>query len=599
MEMIRQPIISMLGHVDHGKTTILDKIRGTMVQRKEVAGITQHIGATEIPIDVIKDIGKNLLNVFKIEFKIPGLLFIDTPGHEAFSSLRERGSSIADLAVLVVDVNSGFQPQTYESIDFLKKFKTPFVVAANKIDLIPGWKAQETYSILESMKKQREDVILKLDERIYSIVEKLNELGFNADRFDRVRDFTKEIAVIPTSGITGEGIAELLLSLVGLSQRYLEENLKINVEGPAKGTVLEKKEIKGMGTVIDVIIYDGTLRESDYLVIGGIEKPVITKIRAILKPRSLKEIRVAKSKDFVRIKEVHAAAGVRIMAPNLEEVIPGMPLESVRDRKDIEKVAERIQKFISGIRFESDIEGIIIRADSLGSLEALVKVFRELGVPVKKADIGAPTRSDILLIESLVEKKPELACIVCFNVSAPEDIKKMAEEKGIKIIEEKVIYWIKEKYLEYKEEVIRNKIMRELEKISFPAIFKILPGYVFRVSKPAIVGVEVLEGELRPNTYIMREDGKEVGFLKSIQIEGKSVKKLKKGERGAVSIEGPMVGRQIKEGDVLYTSISEREFQLIKKYKNYLEETVIEALKKIAKIKRIKDPLWGKRPIDL
>ncbi len=598
MDMIRQPIVCMLGHVDHGKTALLDKIRGTAIQKKEVAGITQHIGATEIPIEIIKEIGKDLMDLFKVEFKIPGLLFIDTPGHEAFSSLRQRGSSIADLAVLVVDVTSGFQPQTYESIDFLRKFKTPFVVAANKIDLIPGWKDSGTTSFLKSWNLQREDTKQRLEEVVYKIVEKLGELGFNSERFDRVRDFTKEIAIVPTSAVTGEGIAELLLLLVGLSQRYLEESLKVDVSGPARGTVLEKKEMRGVGTVIDVIVYDGILTSRDYLVIGGIEGPIVTKVRAILKPKELKEIRMARSKDFVKVDEVRAACGVRIIAPNLEEVIPGMPFRSVRSEKEIEEAKREIERSISEIRFERDVEGIVVRVDSLGSLEALIKVFGDLGVQVKKADIGPPTKKDVLLLESFVEKKPELSCIVCFNVDVPEDVRKLAEEKGVKIINEKVIYWIKEKYLEYKEETIRMRILRELEKISFPAKIKILPGYVFRISKPAIVGVEVLGGELRPSTYLMREDGKEVGLLKSIQYEGKSLRSAKKGERVAISIDGPTVGRQIKEGDILYTSISERDFYVLKKYKSYLTEDTIEVLREIVRIKRSKNPIWGMREFD-
>ncbi|RLF45540.1 MAG: translation initiation factor IF-2, partial [Thermoplasmata archaeon] len=317
----RQPIVSVLGHVDHGKTTLLDYIRGSAVAKREAGAITQHIGATEVPIDVIYELCGKLLSGKK--FSVPGLLFIDTPGHHAFTTLRSRGGALADLAVLVVDINDGIMPQTIEAINILKKYKTPFVVAVNKIDTIQGWRTEK--GIIKSrLEKQGETAKKIFEEKFYEIIERLFEHGFSSERYDRIRNFQKNIALIPISAKTGEGIPELLMILIGLAQRFLEKELATE-RGPAEGTVLEVKEEKGLGTTIDVIIYNGVIRQNDTIVVGGKNKPCVTTIRALLKPKPLDEIRDP-SERFEMVKEVGAATGVKIAAPGLEEVFAGAPL---------------------------------------------------------------------------------------------------------------------------------------------------------------------------------------------------------------------------------------------------------------------------------
>jgi translation initiation factor 5B len=161
---IRQPIVSVLGHVDHGKTSLLDYIRGSTVAAREAGAITQHIGATEVPINAIYNVCGELLKGKK--FTLPGLLFIDTPGHHAFTTLRIRGGSLADIAILIVDINEGFKPQTYESLRILKQYKTPFIVVANKIDAISGW--QKTDGIAKNrINNQRVNVKNIFEEKIY------------------------------------------------------------------------------------------------------------------------------------------------------------------------------------------------------------------------------------------------------------------------------------------------------------------------------------------------------------------------------------------------------------------------------------------------
>lgn len=388
--MIRKPIITVMGHVDHGKTTFLDKIRGTAVAAREAGAITQHIGATEVPIKVVKDLAGSLLQQYKFDLKITGLLFIDTPGHEAFTNLRKRGGSIADLAVIIIDVNQGVQPQTVEAVDILRTFKVPFIIGLNKIDKIPGWNPSYG-SITNGLKLQSESILQTLDTKLYELVGKLFEMGFQADRFDHVADFTKQIPIIPISSKLGEGLPEMLLFLGGLSQKFLEKKLTIHVEGPGKGTILEVKEERGLGKTIDVILYDGSLKVGDEIVLGGKNGVIKTKVRALLEPKPLNEINDPKEK-FSNVKEVHAATGVKIAAPNLDEALAGSPLLVCVTGNEEQSIREELQS----LKIEQESTGPIIRTDALGSLEALVKLASEKGLKPRHADVGDVTRKDVL-----------------------------------------------------------------------------------------------------------------------------------------------------------------------------------------------------------
>ncbi len=573
MKVIRQPIVAVLGHVDHGKTTILDKIRGSAIAAKEAGGITQHIGATEIPLETIKEICGGLLKQLKAEIKIPGLLFIDTPGHEAFTTLRKRGGALADLAILVVDVIEGFKPQTYEAIEILRTYRTPFLVAANKIDKIHGWIPFENYPFSHSIQKQNDKVKYELESKVYEIVAKLNELGFNADRFDRVRDFTKEVAIVPISGKTGEGIPELLMLLVGLSQAFLKRELEITPEMPARGTVLEVKEEHGLGVTIDVIIYDGHIKRGDTIVVGSIEgEPIVTRVKALLKPRPLEEIRFS-SRKFINVKEAYAACGVKIAAPKLENALAGSPL--IVANKDKKKAVDEVRKEIEEIKIKTDKLGLVLKADTLGSLEALVNMLKKLDVPIRYADVGDISRKDVFEAENVEDKK--LACIIGFNVKVRKDAEELARKKGIKILTGNIIYKLVEDYEEYLKELEEEEKRKIFEKLPRPAVIKILPGFIFRHSKPAIVGIEVLAGTLRKRVRLAK-DGRIIGLVKDMQENRVSVDEARKGKQLAIAIDNAVVGRNVDEGDILYTFITREELEMLEKYKKFMSEDEIEAL---------------------
>jgi translation initiation factor 5B len=585
--MIRQPIIAVLGHVDHGKTTLLDKIRGTAVQAKEAGGITQQIGATEIPIDTIKKICGNLIK--QKDLTIPGLLFIDTPGHEAFTSLRERGGSIADIAVLVIDVNSGVQPQTRESIRILKTFKVPFIIALNKLDKLPAWRKQETLSYTDSEKKQSKIAKENLQMRVYEIMEQLADKGFDANVFTQIEDYTKTIALVPTSGITGEGISEVLMLLSGLSQKYLTQKLGVDKESEGRGSVLEIKEEKGLGKTVDVILYDGTLNVGDSLIIACEKAPLKTKIKALLKPAPLTELR--QTSKYEHVKSVSAAAGIKILAPNLDEVISGMPC--IAGPENEEEAMHELEQEIKDILIEKEEKGIVIKAESIGSLEALIKMLKENRIPVKKAGIGAVNKKDVVLAGGVKEKNEELGVVFAFNESINFEAEELAEKQKVKIFQADIIYHLFEEYDLWKEELVNLKKREILDKITLPARIKIVSGCIFRVCNPCIVGVEVTAGRLKNNVEIMNEEGKVVGVIKGMQREGQKIDEAKAGDELAISLTRAKAGKDVCEEEVLYTNITEQNYKTLTENKQLLRGDELDALERIKEIKQKKNRIWG------
>ncbi|UCE45404.1 MAG: translation initiation factor IF-2 [Methanobacteriota archaeon] len=580
----RQPIVSVLGHVDHGKSTILDRIRGTKVVSREAGGITQHIGATDVPIEAIYSRCEQLLG--DREFSVPGLLFIDTPGHYSFVSLRSRGGALADMVVLVIDLNEGMKPQTVESIGILKRLKTPFVVAANKIDLIPGWRAQNDMPLCESLELQDPRVVAELDEKLYALAGRLYEIGgFSADRFDKISDFTKSVAIVPVSGKTGEGLPDLLLVLIGLAQRFLGDDLSTE-EGPGEGSILEVKEDKGIGTAVDTIIYRGTVSIGDTVVISSVRgEPIRTKIRALLRPKPLDEIRDP-SQRFDQVRAVSAAAGIRIVAPALEDAMAGGQLRVVEG--DIDEVVQEVQRE-SSIHVELSDQGIIVRGDTIGSLEALAFEAEKQELPIRKISLGNVSRKDV--IEASNFDDPLHQAVFAFNVEINQDARDAARETGVKLFENQVVYRLLEEYLLWCDERSRELEAQSRLDISFPGKVLILRDHVFRVSKPAIVGVRVLAGRIRQGQSLMRSDGRTVGRIKSIRSGDKTLREARMGDEIAIAVDDVTVGRQIDVEDVLLVDVPESHARQLMEKKLSLDEQ--ETLDEIVKIRRKENPFWG------
>ena len=588
---IRSPIVSVLGHVDHGKTTLLDYIRGSTIAAKEAGGITQHIGATEIPNDTIENICGDFISKLAIKDLIPGLFFIDTPGHAAFTSLRKRGGALADLAVLILDVNDGFKPQTYEALNILKMYKTPFIVVANKIDRLFGWEVHEGASFRETFSNQAKSVQQDLDNKIYEIVGELHKEGFQSERFDRVSNFASQISIIPISAKTGEGVIEVLAMLLGLAQEYLTEQLEIDENAPAKGTVLEIKEETGLGVTLDAIIYDGVLRTNDEIALMlSSEDVLVTKIRSILRPLPLEEMRDSKKK-FRKLDEVVAAAGIKVAAPHLDDVVSGSPLRVLSEDTDVE---QEILNEIDNITIDTEDEGILVKADTIGSLEAVVKLLREMDIPIRAADIGDVNRRDIINSSIAYDENELHGAIIAFNVDVHPNSEEDLNNSEVKLFSGDVIYQILEEYEEWVKQKQEDKKKSFYDAIIKPAKFVSLPKLVFRQSKPAIIGSESLSGTLKQGQQLINKDGHVVGSIASMEDKGETLPDISRGQRVAMAIKDAIVGKDFEEGDELYVDIPEKHYKYIEReFKDKLTEDEFETLYEFLEIKRKQDSDWG------
>jgi translation initiation factor 5B len=580
---IRSPIAVVLGHVDHGKTTLLDKIRGTSVAAREPGLITQWIGASLIPAQTITKICGPLLTRFNLKIEVPGILFIDTPGHETFSNLRRRGGSAADVAVLVIDLTKGIEPQTVESLNILKARKTPFLVCCNKIDAVPGWKSLPDGSFLANTGQQRPEVLTDLDNRIYTMMGTLSRYGFRADRFDRIQDFSKTIALVPTSAKTGEGLPELMAMLVGLTQIYMKGELTTTA-GPAQGTVLEVKEEPGLGVTIDAMIYDGSIKVDDEIVLAGRNGVIRTRVRALLLPKPLDEIRDPRDK-FSRVERVDAAAGIKIAAQGLDEAIAGSPIYGVDDLTGRKELERKVLSEVESVKVSTDRSGVIVKADALGSLEALTTSLTASKVPIRLADVGDISRRDVVEAEVVRAKDPYLAAILGFGVKLLPDAEEEIKESGIPVFRGDIIYHVLEEYSRWVEAKRAAGVKAEMELLIRPGKMRILKGFVFRRNDPAIVGVEVLGGIIKPKYPLINSEGKRIGVVLRVQDQGKDVPEIGAGKQAAVSIDKPIVGRHIFEGDVLYVDVPLKHAKtLSSKFRDYLSPAEVALLDELANL---------------
>ena len=586
-------MVVVLGHVDSGKTSLLDKIRGTAVQSREVGGITQHIGASFFPIETIKSLTGSLYQkLSKSEAQIPGLLVIDTPGHEVFANLRIRGGSAADIAIVVVDVNKGFEAQTNESIEILRKRKVPFVIALNKIDMVTGWRKGNTPFISDQIKKQDVNIQTIRDEKIYNVVGSLSRLGYNSEAFWRIKDFTKELAIVPVSATSGVGIPELLAVMVGLTQQYLAKKLERH-DGAAKGIVLEINEEIGLGPSANVILLDGILNKGDTVAVAKRDSAIVTRIKALLLPKPLDEMRDPRDK-FKPVSEVISAAGLKITSPDLDGVLAGSPLYVVEKKEDENRLKIMVESEIKSAIINTDSNGVILRCDTIGSIEAIMDLLKKANIPIQSADIGHITRRDVIAASAVKEKDRYVGVLLGFNVKVLDDAQKESQERGVKIFNERIIYNLVRNYTDwvtYQKEHEHSIIFNEIPPI---CKFQFLKGFIFRRNDPAVFGAEILIGKLRQKVLVINENGKKIGTIHQVQESGKAIEEATKGMQVAVSIKGPVIGRQINEEDIFYTDLNSRQAKLlIARFNHRLNEEEKEVFETILKLKRKTDPAYG------
>ncbi|KAI3394208.1 hypothetical protein diail_3023 [Diaporthe ilicicola] len=594
---LRSPICCILGHVDTGKTKLLDKIRQTNVQEGEAGGITQQIGATYFPVEAIKQKTQVVNQDGKFEFKVPGLLVIDTPGHESFSNLRSRGSSLCNIAILVVDIMHGLEPQTLESMRMLRERKTPFVVALNKIDRLYGWKKIDNNGFQESLALQGKAVQNEFKNRLDQTKVAFAEQGFNAELFYENKQMSKFVSLIPTSAHTGEGIPDMLKLILQLTQERMVGSLMYLSE--VQATVLEVKQIEGFGMTIDVILSNGIMREGDRILLCGTEGVIKTNVRALLTPEKLKELRL--KSQYVHNKEVKAALGVKIVAPGLEKAIAGSRLLVAGPDDDEDDIEDELESDLETLfsRVERTGRGVSVQASTLGSLEALLDFLKDCKIPVANVGIGPVSKRDVMQCGIMLEKSPDYAVMLCFDVKVEKDAQAYAEENGVKIFTADIIYHLFDQFTKHMDDLLEKKKEDSKMLAVFPCVLK--PVAVFNKTGPIVVGVDVVEGQLKVNTPISAVKHnpttgvKEIvamGRVTSIEREHKQIPVCKKGQPSvAVKIEmgghQPTYGRQLEEGDTLYSAISRASIDCLKEF--YRKDVSNDEWQLIVKLKPLFD----------
>jgi len=583
---LRQPILSLLGHVDHGKTTLLDRIAGSARAPGEPGGITQHIGAVEVPQSAVLRLCQGIVDTKR--FVVPGLLFVDTPGHRSFETLRRRGGALADLAILVIDSREGIMPQTRESIQILRGAKTPFAVALTKIDLLPSWrKPTGPVSLAAHLERCGPEFLKALDARLYAVAEDLDRAGFSGERYDRVSDFTRNVGIVPVSAKTGVGIPELIGLVVGLAQRFLKEELA-QVEVGGEATILERSEQRGLGPVGNVILYQGHLAVGDEIVVTGREAPFVTKIRGIHRPAPSRDGRPVKTPRLEALDRVAAAAGIYLSAPGIDGAMPGGLLRVVRTPEETEAAREALARASHPVT-EIAESGVALQADTLGALEALAFECKAAQVPIHVADVGPVNRATVLTMAAV--KDPTHRAILAFNVPVLPEANPEGNDGPVRIFRAEVIYRLLEEYASWRTARVQAITAQRRLELVHPAKLRFLPGFTFRSSKPAIIGVKVLAGRLRPGVRLMKADGTEVGVLRSLQKEGDSVPEAEEGTELAASIDGVVVGRQLREGEILYVLLPESAARVLQKVP--LSDSERGVLDEVIKMRRAQEPFWG------
>ncbi|CCM01032.1 uncharacterized protein FIBRA_03080 [Fibroporia radiculosa] len=575
---LRSPICCILGHVDTGKTKLLDKIRQTNVQEGEAGGITQQIGATYFPVDAIKTKTAVLNKDGSQEYKIPGLLIIDTPGHESFTNLRSRGSSLCNIAILVVDIMHGLEPQTLESLRLLRDRKTPFIVALNKIDRMYGWEATPDNDFRSSLAKQKRSVQREFEDRVEKTILAFAEQGLNAVLYYDNKNFARNVSLVPTSAVTGEGVPDMIMLLVNLTQQRMSDRLMYLSE--LECTVLEVKVIEGLGTTIDVVLSNGILHEGERIVVCGLNGPIVTQIRALLTPQPLRELRIKSA--YVHHKEVKAALGVKIVAPDLEKAIAGSRLLVVGPDDDEDDLMDEVMSDLTTLlnSIDKSGRGVCVQASTLGSLEALLDFLKSSKIPVSGINIGPVHKKDVMRAATMLEKAKELAVILCFDVPVDKDADRLAEEMGLRIFKADIIYHLFDAFTAYNNEIMEAKRRDAAPQAVWPCRLKIIAAFCKR--DPIILGVDILDGTLRVGTPLcvvkvdsetQKKDIIDLGKITSLEINHKSQEIVKKSQAGggvAVKIEhavyqsAKMFGRHFDDKDELYSHITRQSIDVLK-----------------------------------
>uniref|UniRef100_A0A8D2ZCL8 Eukaryotic translation initiation factor 5B n=1 Tax=Scophthalmus maximus TaxID=52904 RepID=A0A8D2ZCL8_SCOMX len=598
LERLRSPVVCVLGHVDTGKTKILDKLRHTHVQDGEAGGITQQIGATNVPKETIEEQTRMVKNFNKEGIKIPGMLIIDTPGHESFSNLRNRGSSLCDIAILVVDIMHGLEPQTLrvhqpaegEEVSvyrrpqqgrFTAKRVPPLPVVyflvfdcccCLQIDRLYDWKRSPETDVHTTLKKQKKNTKDEFDGRAKAVIVEFAQQGLNAALFYENKDPRTFVSMVPTSAHSGDGMGNLIALLIELTQTMLARRLAHCDE--LRAQVMEVKALPGMGTTIDVILINGCLREGETIIVPGVEGPIVTQIRGLLLPPPLKELRV--KNQYEKHKEVSTAQGVKILGKDLEKTLAGLPLLVAHHDDEIpvlrDELERELKQTLSSIKLEE--KGVYVQASTLGSLEALLEFLRTSKVPYSGINIGPVHKRDVMKASAMLEHDQQYAVILAFDVKVERESQEMADSLGVRVFWAEIIYHLFDAFTKYREDYKKAK-QDEFKHIAvFPVKLKVLPQFIFNSRDPIVMGVTVEAGVLRQGTplCVPAKGFVDIGVVTSIEMNHKSVESAKKGQEICIKIEPipgespKMFGRHFEATDPIVSKITRASIDALKNW---------------------------------
>ena len=320
---------------------------------------------------------------------------------------------------------------------------------------------------------------------------------------------------------------------------------------------------------------------------------LLLKVKALLLPKPLDEMRDPRDK-FRPVDHVVAAAGLKITSPELDGVLAGSPLYVLKDGEDEGRLRSLVESEIKAAIIRTDSNGIVLRCDTIGSLEATVDLLRKDKIPIQSADIGHITRRDVLAASAVKEKDRYIGVILGFNVRVLDEAEREASERGIKIFNEKIIYNLVRSYTDWVSYQKEHEDSILFNEISPVCKFQFLKGYVFRRNDPAVFGAEILIGRLRQKIPVINENGKKIGSIHQIQEGGKNLSEASIGTQVAVSMKEPVIGRQINEGDIFYTDLTSKEAKLLlESFSHRLGPEEQEVFQHILSKKREADPSFG------
>lgn len=595
----RKPIVVVMGHVDHGKTSLLDSLRQSNITKGEKGGITQQIGATDFPFKRIHQITGKLKSPFKIDpenVKLPGFLMIDTPGHEAFHNLRERGSSLCDFAILVVDIEDGLMPQTKDSIKLLKDRNIPFIIAATKIDKIYGWEKYNFNSFKASYRKQSDDAKGAFYNYIEGLKEAFLEFEINADlhySFKNVRKNNLNLVekeesklkscypIVPVCSLSGEGTADIFGVLYYIMEKWMKRKVKYD-STDTKAIIMELDQVKGYGWTADVILVNGTIQKGDKFLIYNQDEETEITVKNILTPPPLTQL--GNKNSWTSHDKVEAAMGVKIIANNIEKTFAGNNIFKITDKSDLKKYHEIIEKekesFNSNFDFNS--KGIWIQSPNRATIEALMIELKKSNIPIKGYTIGKLSEKSLNNL-SAIYQETENPFLLYFG-DPDKKLCRFAQDKKIKMICSEVIYHLIEEYKKLFKDLLNLKKddLKDTSEVFLPCKMNVLKKFIINKGgngKEIILGMQIVGGKVTKNTKLcavkVDKKGKlisevvKLGKVLSIQKNKKELDDAKMGDSVAIKMdnsENHLFGRQFDDSYIIISELSRKIIDNLKLY---------------------------------